>query len=144
MEDDLYELYTNPESPLYIRNRKLRDTSKMKDESLCYAGSYTLCVTPNLEVRPCVSLPIDLGNLKEISLKNIWKNALNKMVDSKLYQWQQITFKDLKECYKEDYCQYCAYCPGMGMLENGFLMKSDILCRQAKAKMKAYNKINMI
>lgn len=138
MEDDLYELYTNPESPLYFKHGKLRDISKMQDESLCYAGSYTLCITPNLEVHPCVSLPIDLGNLNTTSLKAIWQKALNKEPESKLYQWQQVTFKDLKECYKEDYCQFCAYCPGMGMLENGYLKKSDVLCRQAKAKMKAY------
>ena len=50
----------------------------------------------------------------------------------------KVTFKDLKECYKEDYCKFCAYCPGMGMLENGFLKKSDVLCNQAKAKQKAY------
>lgn len=137
-EDELYELYTNIESPLYFKHGKLRDISKMRDECLCYAGCYTLCITPNLEVRPCVSLPINLGNLNEISLKDIWINAINKKNDSKLYQWQQVTFNDLKECYKEDYCQFCAYCPGMGMLENGFLMKSDVLCRQAKVKQQAF------
>lgn len=141
-EEDLYKLYTNPESPLYFKNIKKRDIKNLQNESLCYAGCHTLCITPILEVRPCVSLPINLGNLSEISLKDIWENALNKKANSKLYQWQQVTFKDLKECYKEDFCQYCAYCPGMGMLENGYLMKSDILCRQAKAKMKAYNKLN--
>lgn len=142
MDDDLYELYSDPESPLYFKHGKMRDISKMQDESLCYAGCYTLCVTPNLEVRPCVSLPLNLGNLNKISLKDIWQKSINKEPDNKLYQWQQVTFKDLKECYKEDYCQFCAYCPGMGMLENGYLKKSDVLCRQAKAKMKAYNKIN--
>lgn len=141
-EEDLYELYTNPESPLYLKNIKKRNIKELQNESLCYAGCYTLCVTPSLEVQPCVSLPINLGNLSEVTLKEVWGNALNKNADSKLYQWQQVTFKELKECYKEDYCQYCAYCPGMGMLENGFLMKSDVLCNQAKAKMKAYNKLN--
>ena len=137
-EDDLYELYTNPESPLYLKKINKRDITKMQDESLCYAGGYILAITPNLEVYPCVSLPINLGNLNEISLMEIWQQALKKNPDSKLYQWQQVTFKDLKECYEEDYCEFCAYCPGMGMLENGFLKKSDVLCRQAKTKMKAY------
>ena len=137
-EDDLYKLYTNPESPLYFTNIKERDISKIQNESLCYAGCHTLCITPNLEAHPCVSLPINLGNLNKISLKDIWQKAFNKNSDSKLYQWQQITFKDLKECYKEDYCKFCAYCAGMGMLENGFLKKSDVLCRQAKTKQKAW------
>ncbi len=137
-EDDLFELYTNPHSPLYFKNIKERDISKMQNESLCYAGCHILCITPNLDVRPCVSLPIDLDNLKKVSLKDIWESAKNKNQDSKLYKWMQISYKDLKECYKEDYCKFCAYCPGMGMLENGFLKKSDILCRQAKVKQKAY------
>jgi MoaA/NifB/PqqE/SkfB family radical SAM enzyme len=143
-EDDLFELYTNPESPLYFKIGKIRDINKMQDESICYAGCYSLCISPNLELHPCVSLPINLGNLDEIGLKEIWQNALNKKPNSKLYQWQQVTFKDLKECYKEDYCQFCAYCPGMGMLENGYLKKSDVLCKQAKAKQKAFLYLNKI
>ena len=137
-EDDLFELYTNSDSPLYLKNIKKRNIEKIKNDNLCFAGCYTLCINPNLEVHPCVSLPINLGNLKEIKLKDIWENALNKNHDSKLYQWQQVKYKDLQECYKEDYCAFCGYCAGMGMLENGYLKKSDILCRQAKVKQKAY------
>ena len=135
----MYELYTNPDSPLYFKDVKKRDITKLQNESPCNAGCYSLCITPKLEVYPCVSLPLSLGNLNDISLKEIWQNAINKNSKSKLYQWQQVTFKDLKECHKEDYCQFCAYCPGMGMLENGYLQKSDILCRQAKMKQKAYS-----
>lgn len=138
LEDDLFALYTNPDSPLYIKDIKKRNIEEIKNDNLCYAGCYTLCISPTLEVHPCVSLPINLGNLKEISLKEIWQNALDKNADSKLYQWQQVSFKNLKECYKEDYCAFCNYCAGMGMLENGYLKKSDILCRQAKVKQKAY------
>lgn len=143
LEDDLFELYTNSDSPLYLKNVKKRNIEAIKNDSLCYAGCYSLCVTPNQEVRPCVSLPINLGNLKEYNLKDIWQNALNKNQDSKLYQWQQVKYKDLQECYKEDYCAFCGYCAGMGMLENGYLKKSDILCRQAKVKQKAYLNNNL-
>ncbi|MBQ6515565.1 radical SAM protein [bacterium] len=143
-EEDLYELYTNPESPLNVRNMVKRDISKIKNEGLCAAGSFGLCVSPTLEVHPCVSLPINLGNLNEVSLKDIWQEAINKNNNSKLYQWQQISFKDLKECYKKDYCAFCNYCAGMGMLENGYLKKSDVLCRQAKVKQKAYEKLHSI
>jgi len=138
-EKDLLELYTNPKSPLYFKDVKKRDISKIQDESLCYAGCHILCITPNLDIYPCVSLPLNLGNFNEISLKDIWQGAKNKNPDNKLHQWQQVTFEDLKECYKEDYCAFCAYCPGMGMLENGYLKKSDILCKQAIAKQKAHS-----
>jgi len=137
-EDDLYKLYTNPKSPLYAKNLAKRDVAKLQNETLCYAGSRGLSISPTLDVYPCISLPINLGNLNSTSLKNIWKAAIDKKADSRLYQWQQVTHKDLKDCYKEDYCAFCVYCAGMGMLENGYLKKSDILCRQAKMKQKAY------
>ena len=141
-EEDLYELYTNPDSPLNVKNTVKRDITKIQNEGLCAGGSYDLCVSPTLEVHPCVSLPINLGNLNEVTLKDIWQGALDKDPNSKLYEWQQVSFKDLKECYKEDYCAFCTYCAGMGMLENGYLKKSDVLCRQAKVKQRAYNDLH--
>lgn len=141
-ENDLYELYTNSESPLYVKNAVKKDINKIQDEGLCRAGYNNLCVSPTLEVHPCVSLQLNLGNLNEVSLKDIWQGAINKDKNSKLYQWQQVSFKDLEECYKEDYCAFCSYCAGMGMLENGYLKKSDVLCRQAKVKQRAYNDLH--
>lgn len=137
-EEDLYELYTNSNSPLYAKNAVKRDINKIQNEGLCRAGYNNLCVSPTLEVHPCVSLQLNLGNLNEVSLKDIWQGTINKDPNSKLYQWQQVSFKDLEECYKEDYCAFCSYCAGMGMLENGYLKKSDVLCRQAKVKQRAY------
>ena len=141
-EEDLYELYTNSNSPLYAMNTVKRDISKIQNEGLCRAGYNNLCVSPTLEVHPCVSLQLNLGNLNEVSLKDIWQGAIKKDKNSKLYQWQQVSFKDLDECYKEDYCAFCSYCAGMGMLENGYLKKSDVLCRQAKVKQRAYNDLH--
>lgn len=141
-DEDLYDIYSNPDSPLYIKNYPKRDISNHLNAGLCSAGSYSLCITPSLEVHPCVSLPLDLGNLNEVSLKDIWQGAVNKDKNNKLYQWQQVSFKDLEECYKEDYCAFCVYCAGMGMLENGYLKKSDVLCQQAKVKQRAYNDLH--
>ena len=143
-EEDLFELYTNPESPLNIKNIVKRDITNIQNEGLCSGGSFGLCISPTLEVHPCVSLPINLGNLNNISIKDIWHGAINKDKHNKLYQWHQVSFKDLKECYKEDYCAYCNYCAGMGMLENGYLKKSDVLCRQAKVKQKVYEKLHSL
>lgn len=141
-EEDLYKLYTNPESPLCVKDIIKKDITKQQNERPCSAGTHGLCITPTLEVHPCVSLPINLGNLNEVSIKDIWQGATKKNLNSKLYQWQQVSFKNLEECYKEDYCAFCTYCAGMGMLENGYLKKSDVLCRQAKIKQKAYNDLH--
>lgn len=141
-EDDLFELFSNPASPLYIgENQDIFDVNKHKDESLCLGGFTGLCISPDLEVHICPSLPLPLGDLNKESLIEIWINAKLKDPHSKLYEWRKITLSDLKECYNHSYCRFCHYCAGMGYLENGFLKKSDVLCRQAKIKEKVFNRI---
>ncbi|MDR3058719.1 MAG: radical SAM protein [Prevotella sp.] len=137
-EDKLINLYTDKNSPLYIGNLDKYGKKECKyDSNPCYAGFSVLSLSPNLDIFPCCSLPLKLGNLNETQLENIWKNAIGEDPGNILYQWQSIELKDLKECFREDYCSFCNYCPGMGFLENGYLKKSDILCRQARAKQKA-------
>ena len=139
-ENSLFALYTDKNSPLYIgEDFKKFDFEKIKDGALCKGGMTGLCVTPKGEVTICVSMPYIVGNLNEDSLKDIWNFAMAEEETSKLYQWLKLTIKDLGECYKEEYCKFCNYCPGMGYLENGYLKRSDVLCKQAKIKMKAYN-----
>jgi MoaA/NifB/PqqE/SkfB family radical SAM enzyme len=140
-EEGLFSLYSTPESPLFIKDIIIKDFLKLLNTPLCYGGFSSLSISPLLDVFPCCSMPYKIANLKEKSLIEIWNNSLDAKKDSKLYQLQNTKGKDLKDCYKEDYCKFCNYCPGMGMLENGFLRKSDVLCRQAKVKMKAYKKI---
>ena len=141
-DDELFNLFINPDSPLYIgENPVLRNFENYKYESLCMGGFTSLCITPTLNVTVCSSFPYAFGNLKHESLLDIWKEAVDKNPNSKLNKWWHITGKDLEECYKYDYCAFCNYCPGMGYLENGFLKKSDVLCRQAKIKQKAYEYI---
>lgn len=138
-ENDLFSLYTDPESPLYITEEyKPLEITKSKNSSPCLGGYTGLSVTPAGEVVICVSLPYSVGNLNQNSLKKIWQAAMEKDEKSRLYQWHCVTLADLTECYKEDYCAFCNYCPGMGYLENGYLKHSDVQCAQAKAKMKAY------
>lgn len=137
-ESQLFELYTNIDSPLYVgADYKVRDYEKMKDSAPCFGGFTGLTVTPNGEVIICVSLPLSVGNLKETSLWEIWRAAAEKRKDSRLYAWREISVSDFEDCYKEEYCAYCDFCPGMGFLENGYLKKSEVLCAQAKVKKKA-------
>ena len=139
-EDDLFALYTDINSPLYIGdNFKKIPYNDIKEQTPCLAGLTSLCINPKGDVTICVSMPYLVGSLSETSLYEIWNSAMDKNEDSKLYQWQQIKISDLKECFKEDYCQFCHYCPGMGYLENGYLKHSDVLCKQAQVKMQVYN-----
>jgi MoaA/NifB/PqqE/SkfB family radical SAM enzyme len=140
-ENALINIFTEKHSTLYIKNID-KGAVKLSDdylkESPCNAGFSVLSITPSLEVYPCCSMPLLLGNLNDTTLYDIWHNAMGNNVKSKLYEWQNIKRKDLKECFLDDFCIFCDYCPGMGMLENGILKKSSVLCRIAQAKKKAY------
>ena len=138
-EKTLFELYVDSNSPLYIGEKfKPLEREKIKGESPCLGGFSGLCINPDGNVVICVSMPLSVGNLHYTSLKEIWRSAMDKHPDSKLYQWQRVCVSDCAECYNEEYCAFCNYCPGMGYLENGYLKKSDVQCLQAKTKMKAY------
>lgn len=140
-EDTLFKLFTDKESPLFldIDKYKPKEIDKIKGDSPCSGGFSGICINPRGEVVICVSMPLVIGNLNNSSIKEIWGQALEKNPNSILYQWQQITLKDFEECFKEDFCKFCQLCPGMCYLENGYLKKSNVLCTQAKARMKAYN-----
>ena len=138
-EEQLFTLYTDPNSPLRIPGKyEPYDLDSIQDGTPCFGGFAGLCVNPEGKVTICVSMPMDLGNINTVSLKEIWTAAIRKDPDSKLAQWQAVTVADCKECYKEDYCAFCNYCPGMGYLEKGYLKKSEVQCAQAKAKKRAY------
>ena len=142
-EEELYRLFVDPDSPLYLgKEYRPMDIESEKDSSPCFGGFSGLCVGPTLEVTPCVSLPLSLGNLGKESLSSIWEKGIRKEEGSVLGEWLSVTIADLPDCYRHDYCRWCRYCPGMGYLENGHLRKSDVQCMQAKARMRAYKKIH--
>lgn len=142
-EEELFRLYTDPDSPLYVGNKfKPIDYTSRMDVSPCSGGFSGLCVNPVGEVTICVSLPMIVGDLRKCSLRGIWERAMEKDQTSKLYQWQKLCLHDYTQCFHEEYCAFCHFCPGMGYLENGYLRKSDILCLQAKVRMKAFQFLN--
>lgn len=142
-EEELFRLYTDPESPLYVGDKfKPIDYASRMGSSPCSGGFSDLCVNPVGEVTICVSLPMTVGDLRKCSLREIWGKAMEKDQTSKLYQWQKLCLADYTQCFHEEYCAFCHFCPGMGYLENGYLKKSDILCLQAKVRMKAFQFLN--
>jgi len=64
----------------------------------CIFGEY-LFIEPNGEVRPCSFAPMSVGNVKDISLSEIWRQMLSSPF------FQQI--KDTKT--RTGYCQSCQY-----------------------------------
>ena len=56
-------------------------------------------------------------------------------MSSKLNKIKNLKKKNLKECFQEEYCKYCTYCPGITFLENKFLERYEPFCKEAKIKM---------
>lgn len=148
-DEKLMELCMDSTSPLYVGNMDIEKDYREPNLDIdgpCGAGIKTLLITPTLDLTACVSLPIKFGNLKNKSLFNIWEDAVFfKNKDSELYKWQHTVLSQFKDCFKEEYCKFCHFCPGMGLLENGKLFtRSEYLCHIAKIKMEAYKKLKNI
>ncbi|MBQ8887019.1 MAG: radical SAM protein [Candidatus Gastranaerophilales bacterium] len=98
-----------------------------KDEySICEAGYDRLCITPKLDVIPCVAFEYILGNLNSTTLEKIKETTLEDF--KKIF-----IRKNLTECFNEEYCSYCHYCPDSSVFEKNFMKKHPILCENAKA-----------
>lgn len=60
----------------------------------CGAGIATLSIMPNGDIQPCSRLPIKLGNIREVSLKQVWQN--------------HPVIKELRNFNKYQKCNSCA------------------------------------
>lgn len=86
----------------------------------CIGGSIYGAIMSNGDVRPCIFLPLSLGNLRENSFKDIWvKNPLRA---------QFIERNDIEECGKCDKKNVCGGCRAMAFAESGNIKSKDPLC----------------
>ncbi len=105
----------------------------------CKAGRTTLSICPDLKVKMCNLLNLQIGDLKKESIKDIWTERTKNCRE--LTKWRKVKIEDLKDCYKHDYCSFCNYCVGFSLNENNYLGKSNLLCKIAKINMDIYNKL---
>ncbi len=94
--------------------------------AICEAGCEKLCITPKLDVTPCIAFDYILGNLNSATLKEIKETSLKDFR-------KNFIRKNLTECFNEKYCKYCIYCPDASCFNNTFMKKQPILCEEAKA-----------
>ena len=109
-----------------LNKADLRQHFKKDKFSICEAGSDRLCLTPKLDITPCISFDYVLGNLNSTTLAEIKKTTLKEF--KKIFVRENLT-----ECFNEEYCKYCRYCPDTSLLDNTFMKKRPILCENAKA-----------
>lgn len=134
-QEQLLKLYSDKKSLFKVK--KFSITEEFKKSTLCSAGQTSLTINPNLNVYCCPTLQLPLGNLKNETITTIWKN---NNPTSTLYKIRETKKQDLKECWKDEFCQYCIYCPGIAFLENKYLKKHKPFCIDAKCRMNAYVK----
>ena len=125
--DDNSLLFAGSIQPLILNQ-------EFQNRKICKGGQTSLAIYPNLDVSFCSSFSFVLGNLKNSSLNDIFNGDLNISYRSK-------KINQLISCFKEEYCKFCVYCPGFAIMEGRYLDKSESLCRLAKLKYKAYEKI---
>ncbi len=77
-------------------------------------------IAPNGEVNPCMLLQIDLGNIREKNIQEIWNRSL---------VLRQLRSRELKgECGQCEYKYTCAGCRGRAYEETGDVLASDPGC----------------
>ena len=116
-----------------IEGNKIRNLKK-DDELICKAGTDRISIMANLDIVPCVYLEYVLGNYNSTDFKKLKNEILPGFK-------KEFVRKNLTECFKHDYCNYCFYCPTIAKFDTGFLKKSEIMCEDAKAYYNALRKI---
>jgi radical SAM protein with 4Fe4S-binding SPASM domain len=93
----------------------------------CLAGFNNCSVDPYGNIWPCVSLPIDLGNLREKSFAEIWGGEQAEYV-------RGLGETVSEECAGCELDRYCFRCPAFSLLEEGDITKRSYEhCRVARA-----------
>lgn len=148
-------------SPLYVGTKEKPnnyDAKKAFGSYVCGAGRSTMNISAEGNISPCNSLPLEYGNLKNISMSDVWKNSYvgkeiseNNRVYSKeksestnpserLSSWQAVKRGMYDVCGTFERCNWCQKCPGMAYLETGSELKpSTTNCRNSAARMIAHD-----
>lgn len=87
----------------------------------CHAGIMYFSLRPNGDVYPCTFLPIKVGNIREQSLIDIWRNSpiLKELRNRELLKG---------ECGECSYRDTCGGCRGRAFACHGDYLESDPIC----------------
>ena len=120
----------DPDLPYYIDGTNNLSTSKLpiQNEQMCNAGINSLCLTPSGDIQPCCAFPMNCGNIRKSSIKDI--------IDSpQMKRWRLHSVKDCTECLTHPYCIFCQLCAGNNFNSTGdYLKPSENNCFLAKER----------
>lgn len=104
---------------------KLEDS---QHQLLCSAGITSLSINPYGQVYSCVQQLHPAGDLKFLSLKEIWENS------PEFTKVRKTNTSDLKSCGSCQHNQYCGRCPALAEKEDGDRKgKSTLACQTSEA-----------
>ena len=86
----------------------------------CGVGISYIGIMPNGDVYPCSRIPINLGNLQDIQLIDIWRN------NSLLSKFRK--FDSYKKCKTCSLVNVCRGCPAIAFAELGDCFEADPYC----------------
>jgi len=99
------------------------------NENPCGASHFSCYISPYGDVHPCVEIPINCGNLRERSFKDIWETSEEMMAVRAI---KKIDLRKCPDCPEPDYCNRCM---GQAYTEHGDLLApSAETCRNVKAR----------
>lgn len=96
-----------------IYSMDISTDSKRDSQFICGAGTTALCVSPDGEVYPCVSLKTSLGSVFDSSIKEIWEGKKRKDLVSALI------WSNTKKCNNCNLLSECPHCVGISKAESG-------------------------
>jgi len=101
----------------------------IKERRGCAAATTSFCITPNGELRPCCSFPLNFGNINENSTLEILQHS------NKLLEWRSCMLSQYESCGKFEYCNFCNLCSGLNYTEhNDFRKPAESNCYMAKIR----------
>ncbi|MBN1420823.1 MAG: radical SAM protein [Planctomycetes bacterium] len=98
---------------------------------ICKAGRSVVGFSPYGDVYPCIVFPRSVGNIRERSLRSIWRDA----PDPFLEDLRALRPEDFAGCQGCDLRAHCFRCPGAAYLEGaGLVEPSPTACKIAAWK----------
>jgi len=102
------------------------------DLPMCGAGHDFASITPHGLVYPCLSMRLPMGNIRERSFTDIWRNP----TDPLLSDVRAATWGDLPTCSSCEGRAVCDRCPGLAYHEGGDVLgPSEVHCEHAFARL---------
>ncbi len=94
------------------------------ESPICGAGNTVMAISPDGEIRPCITYPVVVGNIFERSLKDIWWKP-----NAELQSVRNTKASDFLECEECSISDTCPRCPATISQETGSPTgKAEYIC----------------